>query len=139
MPAPAFIFFPLYRLADWDPLLGAIKTCKAIRKIAFKSAYMGPNESESELKNGKRANAKAKKVPAIRTKERVHKLCRSLKDCLSISQFLDHLEVFNVPMTPKDLASLAKGLASNKTLKTLSLDSCLIGDDGLSSKFQSHL
>lgn len=125
------------RSADWDPLLGAIKTCKAIRKIAFKSAHIGPNESESDAKNGgKRPNGggKARKVPAIRTKERVHKLCRSLKDCLSISQFLDHLEIFNIPMTPKDLASLSKGLAANKTLKTLSLDSCLIGDDGLSSK-----
>jgi hypothetical protein len=73
-----------------------------------------------------------------------------------ISFSLNKLELQSIPLTEKELSCLAKvssrflvqcrkaeisldnlfkGLKANKTLKSLSLDSCLIADEGLQSKF----
>ncbi len=52
--------------------------------------------------------AKVKKVHAIRTKEKTNKLCRSLKECLALSHHLIHLELFNIPLSVKDCAQIAK-------------------------------
>ncbi len=72
-----------------------------------------------------------KKPPAIRNKERINKLCRALKDCLTVSHHLDKLEIYNLPLSVKDCAQIAKGLRANKSLQLLSLERCMIGDEGL--------
>jgi hypothetical protein len=79
--------------------------------------------------------AKLKRPPAIRSNERlISKLCRALKDCLSVSHHLEKLEIYNLPLSVKDCAQIAKGLRVNKSLKLLSLERCFIGDEGLNGK-----
>ncbi len=63
-------------------------------------------------------------------------MCRCLKESLQISIHLNTLELYNIPLLVKDLAQIAKGLKSNKSLKILSMDRCSIGDEGLASIFK---
>lgn len=79
---------------------------------------------------------KQRKPPTIRSKEMTNKLCKALKECLTVSTHLEKLELINIPFSFKDCAQLAKGLRLNKSLKYLSLERCLIGDDGLNSKLE---
>lgn len=51
---------------------------------------------------------KLRKPPAIRNKEKTNRLCRSLKDCLSVSTALNKLELFNIPLTIKDCSQISK-------------------------------
>ncbi|CAF0863953.1 unnamed protein product [Brachionus calyciflorus] len=113
---------------DWDPFLSALRVSKNFKTISFVSTYNADNDESSRMIKG---YAKLKKPPAIRNKEKTNKLCRSLKDCLSVSTMLNKLELYNIPLSVKDCSQIAKGLRSNKTVKTLSLDRCLIGDEGL--------
>ena len=53
-------------------------------------------------------NSKLKKQPAIRSKEKTGKLCRSLRDCLLVSTTLNKLEIQGIPLTLKELTILAK-------------------------------
>jgi hypothetical protein len=93
---------------DWEPLLGAIRVNKCLKTISVYSQY-SLNESESnETSRLLKGYAKLKKPPAIRNKERINKLCRSLKECLSISNQLNKIELFNIPLSVKDSTQLAK-------------------------------
>lgn len=117
--------------ADWDPLLNTLRVNKSIVNIIFKSTYVTNDNDESIVESKNSRNSKLKKQPAIRNKEKSGKLCRSLRDCLLISTSLHKLELQGIPLSLKELTILAKGLKVNKTLRTLSLDSCLIGDEGI--------
>jgi hypothetical protein len=103
----------IFRSADWDPLLAALKVNRNLKIIAVHSSYISPDENESNEAGGGRATlkmgyARLKKPPSIRNKERTNKLCRSLKDCLSVSTFLNQIDVFNLPLTTKDCTQIAK-------------------------------
>lgn len=52
--------------------------------------------------------ARLKKPPAIRNRERTNKLCRSLRDCLSGTLSLVHLEIYNIPLSVKDCVQIGK-------------------------------
>lgn len=68
-------------------------------------------DSESDADRTLRGYSRAgRKVPSIRFKERTNKLCRSLRDCLGVSVCLSHLELFNVPLVPKDCSQIARVL-----------------------------
>ena len=115
--------------ADWEPLLNTMRVNKNLKLIQFHSNYVAQNENDPKSAIG---YSKLKKPPSIRNKDRTNKLCRSLKECLSISHYLSKLELYNIPLSVKDCAQIAKGLRVNKSIKILSLDRCLIGDEGLS-------
>jgi hypothetical protein len=120
--------------ADWEPLFSTLRVNKSLKTIKFYSNYelTDPTAaSNSSSSAAAKAYAKLKKPPAIRNKEKTNKLCRSLKDSLSISHHLNKLEIYNVTLSVKDCAQIAKGLRVNKSLKILSLDRCEIGDEGL--------
>lgn len=119
--------------SDWEPIFGALKTNKTLRQLSIISNYV---DDSAQLESNRliKGFAKLKKPPSIRNKDRINKLCRCLKECLQISVYLTHLELYNIPMTIKDLGQIAKGLRANKTLNILSMDRCQIGDEGLASK-----
>ena len=52
--------------------------------------------------------ARLKKLPSIRSKEKINKLCRGLKECLSVTNSLAHLELYNIPLGAKDALQIAK-------------------------------
>lgn len=123
--------------ADWDPLLNTMRVNKNLKLIQFHSNYFPQNENDpngekQQQQQQLKGYAKLKKPPSIRNKDRTNKLCRSLKECLSLSHYLSKLELYNIPLTVKDCGQVAKGLRCNKSIKILSLDRCLIGDEGLS-------
>ena len=49
-----------------------------------------------------------KRPPAIRNKDKISKLCKCLKDCLSNSAYLEKIELYNIPLSAKDSKQLAK-------------------------------
>jgi centrosomal protein CEP78 len=103
------IFCCLFRSADWDPLLGTVRVNKNLKIISLHSSYVGANENDpSETARLVKGYSKLKKPPSIRSKEKTNKLCRSLKDCLSISHHLSKLDIYNVPLTVKDCSQIAK-------------------------------
>jgi centrosomal protein CEP78 len=114
--------------ADWEPLLNTMRVNKNLKIIQFHSNYVAQNENDPKSVG----YAKLKKPPSIRNKDRTNKLCRSLKECFSISHYLSKLELYNIPLSVKDCAQIAKGFRVNKSIKILSLDRCMIGDEGLS-------
>jgi len=124
------------RSADWEPIFSALKSNnKSLKQISIISNYT-ENETTNESNRLIKGFSKLKKPPSIRNKERINKLCRCLKESLQISIHLNTLELYNIPLLVKDLAQIAKGLKSNKSLKILSMDRCSIGDEGLASIFK---
>lgn len=52
-----------------------------------------------------------KKTPAVRSKEITYRLCKSLKECLSVTASLTCIELQGLPLRERDLASLSKVLS----------------------------
>ena len=121
--------------ADWDPLLNTVRVNRSLNLISIYSKYKASSTSDCKAQSKMQSASSQRKVPAIRaSREKTNKLCRCLKDCLVISQHLASLELYNIPINVKDCSQIAKGLKINKSIKTLSLDRCLIGDEGVSGK-----
>jgi hypothetical protein len=102
------------KLSDWEPLLAAISANKTLRVISLNSNY--DIDCVADLSSAKIAKpfkqqqqaSKLKKAPAIRSKQVCNKLCKALKDCLSVSHHLQELELFKILLNSKDLAHIAK-------------------------------
>ncbi|XP_069043428.1 centrosomal protein of 78 kDa isoform X2 [Lepisosteus oculatus] len=65
------------------------------------------------------------------------RLCKSVRDCLSVSHALKSLELQGLPLRERDLVVLTKGLAKTVSLENLSLAYCPIADEGLEVICQS--
>jgi hypothetical protein len=58
-------------------------------------------------------------------------IARAVADCLSVTTSLGSLEFEDISLQPVDIATLAKGLGNNKTVKHLALKYCRIGDSNV--------
>ncbi|XP_035234528.1 centrosomal protein of 78 kDa isoform X1 [Anguilla anguilla] len=120
------------RLADWSPILNSVAINKQLHSIVIGSCYQpGLGEPErSRVYN-------RKKIPAFRSKDMTFRLCKAIRDCLSISPCLRTLRLHGLPLRERDLIALTKGLAKCSSLENLSLAYCPIGDEGLQTICQS--
>uniref|UniRef100_H3A1B3 Centrosomal protein 78 n=1 Tax=Latimeria chalumnae TaxID=7897 RepID=H3A1B3_LATCH len=78
-----------------------------------------------------------RRTPAIRSKDVTYRLCKAVRDCLNTSSALKCLELQGLPLRERDLIMLTKGLARTKSLESLSMAHCPIGDEGLEIICQS--
>ncbi|KAK3733946.1 hypothetical protein QZH41_010766, partial [Actinostola sp. cb2023] len=118
------------RVNDWTPIWNALKINKSLKRIAFRSYWQQTLFPENELSE-QRLMALKKKAPPIRSKDTTYKLCRSLKECLCVTESLTCLVLQGISLREKDLSSLVKGITKNQTLEQISLEFCQIGDKGL--------
>uniref|UniRef100_UPI00398EE513 centrosomal protein of 78 kDa n=1 Tax=Pristiophorus japonicus TaxID=55135 RepID=UPI00398EE513 len=122
------------KLSEWAPILSSISINKHLAFLAVRSYYQ-PGLGET---GGERYKQHfRKRIPAIRSKDFTIQLCKSIRDCLSISSALTTLELQGLPLRHRDLTALIKGLSKTKTLQNLSLAYCPIGDEGLEIICQS--
>ncbi|XP_029019685.1 centrosomal protein of 78 kDa [Betta splendens] len=124
------------KLTDWPPILSSISINKHLHHIAISSTYQASlgfgNEDRRLYRSGIR-----KKIPAIRTKDMTFKLCKALRECLTVSPNLKTLQLIGLPLRERDLITLTKGLAKSISLENLSLAKCPITDLGLEVICQS--
>ncbi|XP_058491187.1 centrosomal protein of 78 kDa [Solea solea] len=124
------------KLTDWPPVLTSISINKHLHHIAISSTYqasLGPGDADKRYyKSGFR-----KKIPVIRSKDMTFKLCKALRECLTISPNLKTLQLNGLPLRERDLIMLTKGLAKSVSLQNLSLANCPISDEGLEVICQS--
>ncbi|KAJ8380888.1 hypothetical protein SKAU_G00016660 [Synaphobranchus kaupii] len=120
------------RLADWTPILNSLAINKQLHSVVIRSCYQpGLGEPErSRVYN-------RKKIPAFRSKDMTFRLCKAIRDCLSVSPCLQTLRLHGLPLRERDLIALTKGLAKSSTLENLSLAYCPIADEGLQTICQS--
>nr|XP_061804472.1 centrosomal protein of 78 kDa-like [Nerophis lumbriciformis] len=124
------------KLADWSPILDSISINKHLHHIAIISTF----QTSHGCGDADRRYYKSlfrKKVPALRSKEITFKLCKALKECLSISPNLKILKLNGLPLRSRDLVNLTKGIAKSVSLEALSLANCPIADEGLEVTCQS--
>ncbi|KAG7481142.1 hypothetical protein MATL_G00063560 [Megalops atlanticus] len=120
------------RLADWTPILNSLAINKQLHHVAIRSAYQ-PGLGEPE----KYRSLNRKKIPAFRSKDMTFRLCKAVRDCLSISPCLRTVRLHGLPLRERDLIALTKGLAKSSSLENLSLAYCPIADEGLQTICQS--
>ncbi|XP_043916808.1 centrosomal protein of 78 kDa isoform X2 [Protopterus annectens] len=114
------------RVADWAPILNTLSINKHLHFVAVRSFHQ-PGLGDSE-----RCKAHFKRrTPAVRSKDITFRLCKAVRDCLTVSSALKTLELQGLPLRERDLIALTKGLAKTTSLENLSLAYCPIGDDGL--------
>ncbi|XP_074527190.1 centrosomal protein of 78 kDa isoform X2 [Halichoeres trimaculatus] len=122
------------KLTDWPPILNSICINKHLHHIAISSTYQagfGDAEKRYLKSNFKR------RIPAIRSKDMTFKLCKALRECLTVSANLKTLQLNGLPLRERDLITLTKGLAKSVSLENLSLANCPITDEGLEVICQS--
>ena len=56
----------------------------------------------------KKAMIEKRKMPSIRSKEITYRLCKALKECLSVTPALTCLELQGLPLRERDLTTLIK-------------------------------
>lgn len=56
----------------------------------------------------KKAIIEKRKMPSIRSKEITYRLCKALKECLSVTPALSCLELQGLPLRERDLTTLIK-------------------------------
>nr|XP_015222060.1 PREDICTED: centrosomal protein of 78 kDa [Lepisosteus oculatus] len=120
------------KLADWTPILNSLAINKHLHHVAVRSCYQ-PGLSEGE----RYRSTYRKRIPAFRSKDMTFRLCKSVRDCLSVSHALKSLELQGLPLRERDLVVLTKGLAKTVSLENLSLAYCPIADEGLEVICQS--
>ncbi|KAM9361111.1 centrosomal protein of 78 kDa [Symphorus nematophorus] len=124
------------KLTDWPPILNSICINKHLHHIAISSTYQASLASGDAdrryFKSGFR-----KKIPAIRSKDLTFKLCKALRECLTVSPNLKTLQLNGLPLRERDLITLTKGFAKSVSLENLSLANCPISDEGLEVVCQS--
>ncbi|MGH0116401.1 UNVERIFIED_CONTAM: hypothetical protein FKN15_035705 [Acipenser sinensis] len=120
------------KLVDWTPILNSLAINKHLHHVAVRS-YHQPSLGEAE----RYRTSYRKKIPAFRSKDMTFRLCKSVRDCLTVSHSLKTLELQGLPLRERDLIILTKGLAKTTSLENLSLAYCPIGDEGLEVICQS--
>ncbi|XP_077456168.1 centrosomal protein of 78 kDa-like isoform X2 [Stigmatopora argus] len=124
------------KFADWAPILDSISINKHLQHIAIVSTFQtGHGCGDADRKYYKPVFRK--KPPSIRSKDVTFKLCKALKECLSISPNLKTLKLDGLLLRNRDLVLLTKGVANALSLEALSLANCPIGDEGLEVICQS--
>uniref|UniRef100_A0A1A8NNY5 Centrosomal protein 78 n=1 Tax=Nothobranchius rachovii TaxID=451742 RepID=A0A1A8NNY5_9TELE len=124
------------KLTDWPPVLHSISINKHLRHIAISSTYQGGPTSREADKRYYKSTFK-RRIPPIRSKEMTFKLCKALRECLTVSPSLKTLQLIGLPLRERDLISLTKGLSKSTALENLSLANCPISDEGLEVICQS--
>ncbi|XP_061117361.1 centrosomal protein of 78 kDa isoform X2 [Conger conger] len=120
------------KLADWAPILNALAINKQLHSVVIGSCYQpGLGEPERSRVYNK------KKIPAFRSKDMTFRLCKAIRDCLSVSPCLRTLRLHGLPLRERDLNELTKGLGKSSSLENLSLAYCPIADEGLQTICQS--
>ncbi|XP_018614473.2 centrosomal protein of 78 kDa [Scleropages formosus] len=120
------------KLADWTPILHALAINKHLHHVAIRSSYQPAFGEPDRHKLSFR-----KRIPAFRSKDMTFQLCKAIRECLSISPSLRTLQLYGLPLRPRDLIILTKGLAKSESLEHLSLAYCPIADEGLETICQS--
>lgn len=118
------------RHSDWTPILNALKINKTLKFVAFRSYWQQTLYPSGEVSE-QRLQALRRKAPAIRSKDMTYRVCRTIKECLCVTESLNSLSFQGIPLRERDLACLAKGISKNRTLQHLSLEFCQIGDSGV--------
>ncbi|XP_075245171.1 centrosomal protein of 78 kDa-like [Convolutriloba macropyga] len=114
---------------DWEPILNSIKINKSLEFIAFRSYY---DPEPEDMPTPRYPILKSsRKVPPIRKKELVSKMCRCLKECLKTTSNLRVLELQGLPLSFRDVEEISNGLNHNDTLTKLSLEFCDIGNEAV--------
>ncbi|XP_029961613.1 centrosomal protein of 78 kDa isoform X2 [Salarias fasciatus] len=124
------------KLADWPPVLNSISINKHLTHIAISSTYQANLGSGDTDRRYFKTTFK-KKIPVIRCKDMTFKLCKALRECLTISPKLKTLHLHGLPLRERDLITLTKGLAKTTSLENLSLANCPVSDEGLEVICQS--
>ncbi|XP_035513526.1 centrosomal protein of 78 kDa [Morone saxatilis] len=124
------------KLTDWPPILNSICINKHLHHIAISSTYQASLASGDADRRYYRSSFR-KKIPAIRSKDMTFKLCKALRECLTVSANLKTLQLNGLPLRERDLITLTKGLAKSVSLENLSLANCPIADEGLEVICQS--
>ncbi|XP_007903110.1 centrosomal protein of 78 kDa isoform X2 [Callorhinchus milii] len=122
------------KLSDWEPILSTISINNHLSFLAVRS-YHQP--SVGEMGYERHRQYFRKRISAIRSKDLTFRLCKSVRDCLSVSRSLKTLELQGLPLRHRDLMVLSKGLSNSKSLDNLLLAYCPIGDEGLEIICQS--
>ncbi|XP_072564191.1 centrosomal protein of 78 kDa isoform X2 [Paramormyrops kingsleyae] len=120
------------KLIDWAPILQSLAINKHLHHVAIRSRYQLTSADADRYRSSFR-----KWIPAFRSKDMTFRLCKSLRDCLTVSPSLRSLQLQGLPLRPRDLILLTKGIAKSAALENLSLASCPIGDEGLEAICQS--
>ncbi|XP_035022810.1 centrosomal protein of 78 kDa [Hippoglossus stenolepis] len=122
------------KVTDWPPVFASISINKHLHHIAISSTYQA--SSGAPDRRYYKSNFK-KKIPAVRSKDSTFKLCKALRECLTVSPNLKTLQLNGLPLRERDLITLTKGLAKSISLENLSLANCPISDEGLEVICQS--
>ncbi|KAF3851264.1 hypothetical protein F7725_013036 [Dissostichus mawsoni] len=118
------------RLTDWPPILNSICINKHLHHIAISSTYQASLASGDADKRFYKSCLR-KRIPAFRSKDMTFKLCKALRECLTVSPNLKTLQLNGLPLRERDLITLTKGFAKSVSLENLSLANCPISDEGL--------
>ncbi|KAJ3210072.1 Centrosomal protein of 78 kDa [Dinochytrium kinnereticum] len=144
---------------DWEPILRALKTNKDLAEIHFFSDATGsefhPAATAERIKNRqqtsahksfrngvavKTSSAPAKLEAAKRAKLALERMLRlsmylasAVKECISKNTRVTVLQLAGIPLSPKCIQLLGKGIQANGSIRKLSLSRCGIGDSGLLS------
>ncbi|XP_047236130.1 centrosomal protein of 78 kDa isoform X2 [Girardinichthys multiradiatus] len=124
------------KLTDWPPILHSISINKHLHHIAISSTYQGRLASADSDKRYSKSTFR-RKIPAIRSKDLTFKLCKALRECLTVSPILKTLHLSGLPLRERDLITLTKGLAKSASLENCFLTNCPISDEGLEVICQS--
>uniref|UniRef100_A0AAQ4RZT0 Centrosomal protein 78 n=1 Tax=Gasterosteus aculeatus aculeatus TaxID=481459 RepID=A0AAQ4RZT0_GASAC len=126
------------KLTDWPPILSSICINKHIHHIAISSTHQASlsfGDTVSDRRYYK--SSFRKRIPAIRSKDMTFKLCKALRECLTVSSNLKTLQLNGLPLRERDLITLTKGFSKSVSLENLSLANCPISDEGLEVICQS--
>lgn len=118
------------RLSDWIPILNALKINRSLKFVALRSFWQETLYPDGEVSE-QRLQALRRKAPAIRSKDVTYRVCRTIKECLYVTESLNSLTFQGIPLRERDLNYLAKGISKNTTLQHFSLEFCQIGDSGV--------
>ncbi|XP_019125294.2 centrosomal protein of 78 kDa isoform X3 [Larimichthys crocea] len=124
------------KLTDWPPILNSICINKHLHHIAISSTYQASLGSGDADRRYYKSSLR-KKIPAIRSKDMTFKLCKALRECLTVSPKLKTLQLNGLPLRERDLITLTKGLSKSVSLENLSLANCPVSDEGLEVICQS--
>ncbi|XP_041856380.1 centrosomal protein of 78 kDa isoform X2 [Melanotaenia boesemani] len=128
------------KLTDWPPILHCISINKHLHHIAISSMYQAnltSGDAAPVLDRRYHKSTFRRRIPAIRSKDMTLKLCKAIKECLTVSPSLKTLHLNGLPLRQRDLIILTKGLAKSSSLENLSLANCPIADVGLEVICQS--
>ncbi|TKS78262.1 Centrosomal protein of 78 kDa [Collichthys lucidus] len=102
------------KLTDWPPILNSICINKHLHHIAISSTYQARLGSGDADRRYYKSSLR-KKIPAIRSKDMTFKLCKALRECLTVSPKLKTLQLNGLPLRERDLITLTKGMQRHGT------------------------